>query len=70
MNKHGEGWRDHIDEVFAELDSSGVSLGDFQSIKIEVGDDQSTSVHTWADLDLSEGKQRRQVMDALRKYLD
>jgi hypothetical protein len=68
--KHGEGWRDHLDEVFEELDGKGVHLGDFQNMKVDLGEDQHAGVSKWEDLALAEGGQRRQILDALRKYTD
>jgi hypothetical protein len=66
--KHGEPWRDHLGEIFTELDSQQVPLGDFQGMNIDLGDGQSQKVSSWSDLDLAEGEQRRQILDALRKY--
>jgi hypothetical protein len=68
IEKHGEEWRDHLGEIFAELDRQNVPLGDFQSIKVDVGDGQSAKISSWDDLDLAEGEQRRQILDTLRKY--
>jgi len=31
INKHGDQWRDHLNEIFAELDGQEVLLGDFQA---------------------------------------
>jgi len=70
INKHGDQWRDHLPEIFADLDSEEAALGDFQSVKIDLGDGQSSHVLSWADLDLAQGKQRRQILDSLRKYFD
>ena len=67
---HGEAWRDHLCEIFEELDRQEVPLGDFQSLVIELGDCQTQRVSKWSDLDLADGDQRRKVLDALRKYLD
>ena len=68
IEKHGEAWRDHLGEILTELNSQDVPLGDFQTIKIDVGDGQSTSVSSWCDLDLAVGEQRRQILETLRKY--
>jgi hypothetical protein len=70
IEKHGEPWRDHLAEILTELDSQEVPLGDFQGRKIDLGDGQSSKVSSWDDLDLAQDEQRRQVLDALRKYLD
>jgi len=70
ISKHGEQWRDHLSEIFTELDNQGVRLGDFQNIKIDLGDGQSSSVSSWGDLDLAQGEQLRQIVDSLRKYAD
>jgi hypothetical protein len=67
---HSGQWRDHLNDIFTELDSQEVPLGDFQSWKIDLGDGNSSPVSTWADLDLAIGEQRRQILDALRKYTD
>jgi hypothetical protein len=68
MGKHGDEWRDHLGEIFAELDSGEVALEHFSCWRIEFGDGTSQKTSTWADLDLAEGKQRRKIIDALRKY--
>jgi hypothetical protein len=70
ITKHGDEWRDHLSDIFKELDSKDVSLGDFQSREIDLGDDQSAKVWKWDDLDLAQGEQRKQIIDALRKYAD
>jgi hypothetical protein len=70
INKYGDEWRDHLLEIFAELDTNEVQLGDFQTLRIDLEDGQSSKVLGWADLDLAQGKQRRQIVDALRKYTD
>lgn len=70
ISKHGEQWRDHLNEIFTELDSLEASLGDFQGVKIDLGDGQSRKVSSWDDLDLAQGEQRRQIVDTLRKYAD
>jgi hypothetical protein len=70
ISKHGEPWRDHLSEIFADLDSQAVALGDFQVMKIDVGEGVGTPVLTWADLDYASGEQRRQIIGALRKYTD
>jgi hypothetical protein len=70
IDKHGDQWRDHLSDIFGDLDSQGVHLGDFLGIRIDLDDGQSTNVSKWDDLELAVGDQRRQVVDALRKYLD
>jgi hypothetical protein len=70
ITKHGDEWRDHLGEIFKELDSQEVPLGDFQGREIDLGDSQSQKVSSWEDLDLAEGEERAQIVDALRKYLD
>lgn len=69
INAHGDQWRDHLSEIFGDLDSKGVHLGDFLDMRIDLDDGQSTKVSKWDDLELAEGDRRRQVVDALRKYL-
>jgi hypothetical protein len=68
IHTHGGQWRDHLEDIFAKLDSQEVPLGDFLGLKIDLGEGESTPVSTWVDLDLAAGKQRRQIVDALRKY--
>jgi hypothetical protein len=63
-----EDWRDHLGEVFTELDHQEVPLGHFQSMKIDLGDSQSTRVSKWDDLEFAQGAQRQQIIDRLRKY--
>jgi hypothetical protein len=70
IEKHGEPWRDHLGEILTELDSQKVPLGYFQGREITLDDGETTKVWKWEDLDLAEGDQRRQILDALRKYLD
>jgi hypothetical protein len=70
ISERGELWRDHLSEIFTDLDSQAVALGDFQDIKTDLGDGKSSSVSTWSDLDLAGGAQRRQIIDTLRKYLN
>lgn len=69
MSKHGESWREHLPEIFEELDNQAVALGTFQGMEIDLGDGQSTVVAKWEDLELAQGDQRAKVIDALRKYL-
>ena len=70
ISKHGKPWRDHLNEIFTDLDSSQeVALGNFQGMKIDVGEGVDRPVLTWADLDLAAGKQRRKILDVLRKYM-
>ena len=66
--KHGDEWRDCVSDIFNELDREDVFLGDFQGKDIDLGDGQSVKVRKWDDLDLAEGKQRKRIIDALRKY--
>jgi hypothetical protein len=66
--KHGREWRDHLTDVFMELDSNDVPLGDFQGREIDLGDGQSIKVLKWDDLDLAQEEQRKKIIDALRKY--
>jgi hypothetical protein len=70
ISKHGDLWRDHLHEIFAELDSNQTVLGDFQGMKIDLGDGNGEWVSKWEDLDLAAGKQRSQILDTLRKYTD
>jgi hypothetical protein len=69
ISKHGDQWRDHLPEIFAELDGEAVSLGDFQAMRINLGDDESQIVTNWEDLDLAVGDQRARIIDTLRKYV-
>jgi len=68
--KHGSLWRDHLSDIFAELDGDDVPLGDFQGKEIDLGDGESTKVWKWDDLNLAQGEQLRTLIDALRKYAD
>lgn len=69
MKKYGDDWRDNLFEIFQELDSGGIPLlSSFQRVEIDLGND-SMPVKKWQDLDLTEGKQRYKIIDALRKYL-
>jgi hypothetical protein len=70
IRTHGGQWRDHLNDIFTDLDRQEVPLGGFQSVKIDLGEGESAPVSTWADLDLADGEQRRQIVDALRKYTD
>jgi hypothetical protein len=70
IRKYGDLWRDHLHEIFAELDSNQTVLGDFQRMKIDLGDGNGEWVSKWEDLDLAAGKQRSQILDTLRKYID
>ena len=69
ITKYGDAWRDRVSDVFKELDSKNVPLGDFLGREIDLGDGDSTKVSKWDDLDLAQGEQRRKIVDALRKYL-
>ena len=66
--KFGLAWRDHLSDIFAELDGNDVPLGDFQGREVDLGDGQSVKVLKWDDLDLAQGEQRKQIIDTLRKY--
>jgi hypothetical protein len=68
--KYGGGWRDHLGEIFKELDREEISLGNFYGKRIDLGDSALTSVATWGDLDLAQGDERRQIVDVLRKYAE
>ena len=70
ITQHGNEWRDHLSEIFTELDSNDVSLGDFEGREIDLGDGESAKVWKWEDHDLAQGEQRKQIIDALRKYAD
>ena len=70
IRTHGDQWRDHLSDIFNELDNQEVPLGDFQNLKIDLGEGESAPVSTWADLDLADGAQRRGIIDVLRKYTD
>jgi len=67
--KQGDEWRDHLSEIFRELDSEDVFLGDFLGREIDLGDGQTTKVSKWDDLDLAQGDQRKRIVDTLRHYL-
>jgi hypothetical protein len=68
--KYGGGWRDHLGEIFEELDRKEIPLGNFYGKKVDLGDSTRTSVSKWGDLDLTHGKQRSQIVDVIRKYAD
>jgi hypothetical protein len=68
--KHGGPWRDHLEEIFEELDREEVELGDLQITRIDLGDGKSKRVSSWDDLGLTDGEQRKKLIDALRKYLE
>ncbi len=70
IRAHGGQWREHLEDIFTELDRRKVSLGNFQILRMDLDDGQSARVSTWADLGLAEGEQRRQIVDVLRKYTD
>jgi hypothetical protein len=70
IRTHSGQWRDHLNDILTELDRQEVPLGDFQSLKIDLDDGNSTPVSNWADLDLAVGEQRRRIVDTLRKYTD
>jgi hypothetical protein len=67
--KHGNEWRDHLNDIFNELDREDVFLGKFQGKEIDL-DGESMKAYKWEDLDLAQGKQRKQIIDVLRKYTD
>ena len=68
LNKHGDAWREHLAEICEELDRQEVLLGDFQTMRINVGGGETTAVTSWTDLDLAEGEERTRIIDAIRKY--
>jgi hypothetical protein len=68
ISKHGDEWRDHLSEIFHGLDSQEVPLGAFQTTKIDMDDGRSSKVLRWDDLDCALGKQRKKIIDTLRKY--
>jgi hypothetical protein len=70
INKHGDDWRVQLPEILRDLDSNDVFLGDFTGMKIDLGDDQTTTVSKWEDLDLSQGEERKKIIDVLRKYVN
>jgi hypothetical protein len=70
ITKHGDKRRENLSDIFADLDKKEVPLGNFQNIKVNLGDDQFSRVSIWADLDLAEGAQRTRIIDAIRKYTD
>jgi hypothetical protein len=70
IRAHGGHWREHLEDIFTELDSRKVPLGNFQKLRMNLDDGQNAQVSTWADLGLAEGVQRRQIVDVLRKYAD
>jgi hypothetical protein len=69
IRRHGDQWRDHLTEIFSDLDSQDAALGSFQSIKIELPG-ATSKVMSWVDLDLTDGEQRKKIIDILRKYVD
>jgi hypothetical protein len=68
--KHGDGWRDRLSDIFKELDSQDVPLGDFLGKDLDLGGGEHTKVSKWDDLDLALGEQRKGIIDVLRKYVD
>ena len=68
--KHGDEWRNHLNDIFKELDREDVFLGDLQGQEIDLGDGESMKVRKWDDLDLAVGEQRKKIIDVLRKYTD
>ena len=69
ISKHGDQWRDHLYEIFADLDDQHAPLGDFLGMKIDLCDGHVILVKEWVDLDSADGDQRGRIVDALRKYL-
>jgi hypothetical protein len=69
MAKHGEGWRDHLPEILAELDTDEVPMERLYGFQIDLGDGASQTARKWEDLDLALGKERKRVVDALRRYV-
>lgn len=67
--KHGEDWRERLNEIFTELDSKDVSMGDLWGCQIDLGGGQNQKACKWEDLDLAQGEQRRKIIDLLRKYM-
>ncbi|HEY7339076.1 MAG TPA: hypothetical protein VH639_29575 [Bryobacteraceae bacterium] len=63
LTKYGDGWRDHLGEIFTGLDTKEVELGDFAGRKIDLGDGQKQTVRCWDDLDFAEGEGRKQIID-------
>lgn len=70
MSSHGDDWRNHLGEIFQKLDDEDIGMGDFYGKEIDLGDGQSMKASQWKDLDFADGEQRRQIIDALRKYID
>jgi hypothetical protein len=70
IGKYHEEWRDHLSGIFKELDSSNVPLGRLEGMQIHLEGDQAIKASKWDDLDLAVGDQRKQIIDALRKYAD
>jgi hypothetical protein len=68
ITAHGDGWRDHLSDIFKDLDSKDVSVGSFQRMEIDLGGEAKTRVLKWEDLDLAVGEQRTKIIDTLRKY--
>lgn len=68
LGKYGDSWRDHLAEIFEELDSNEVSLGKNYGMRIDLGDGSSHPVSKWEDLDLAQGEDRARIIDTLRKY--
>jgi hypothetical protein len=66
--KHGDEWRDHLNDIFNELDREEVFLGIFQGKEIDLGCGECVKKRKWDDLDIAQGKQRKQIIDVLRKY--
>jgi hypothetical protein len=70
ISRYGDDWRDHLPEIFTELDNGNVDLGDFRATEVHLGGGQTAKVLKWEDLDLAEGNGRTRIIDVLRKYVD
>jgi len=70
ITKYGGSWRNHLGEIFRELDAAAVPLEAFGKMKIDLGQGHSANTLKWDDLDLAEGNQLREIIDSLRKYAD
>ena len=70
IRKHGLGWRDKLAEIFAELDDGGVDMGSLAGRTIDPGDDRPHKAWKWSELDYAIGRERKSIIDILRKYVD
>ena len=66
--RHGNSWRDHLDEILKELDDKNVLMGVIGHKKLDLGDGVPRRPAKWQDLNLTEGRERKAFVDALRKY--